>query len=151
MNRRDFLKSATVVSAGLAFSKAEYVFAKDASTGTWRTFDVTTHVDVLKPSGITRIWVPAALISATPFQKTLSNTFEAPGGTAKLVKIKAESLGIISAEFPAGVKPSLTVTSRIATQNIAVISPRPPRGTRRTTPSWSIFCNRRISCPPTAS
>ncbi len=116
------------MSAGLAFSKAEYVFAKDASTGTWRTFDVTTHVDVLKPSGITRIWVPAALISATPFQKTLSNTFEAPGGTAKLVKIKAESLGIISAEFPAGVKPSLTVTSRVATQNIAVDLSAPSKG-----------------------
>ena len=67
MNRRDFLRSATVVSAGLAFSKAEYVFARDVSSGTWRTFDVTTHVEVLKPSGTTRIWAPAALISPTPF------------------------------------------------------------------------------------
>ncbi len=130
MNRRDFLRSATVVSAGLALSKADYVFAKDASTGTWRTFDVTTHVEVLKPSGITRIWVPAALISPTPFQKTLSNTFEAPGGSAKLVKIKAESLGIVSAEFPAGVTPSLTVTSRVATQNIAVDLSAPGEGTQ---------------------
>jgi transglutaminase-like putative cysteine protease len=128
MNRRDFLRSATVVSAGLAFSRAEHAFGRDASPGTWRTFDVTTRVDVLKPSGITRIWVPAALISPTPFQKTLSNTFEAPGGTAKLVKIKAESLGIISAEFPAGVKRSLTVTSRVATQNIAVDLSTPSQG-----------------------
>jgi transglutaminase-like putative cysteine protease len=128
MNRRDFLRSATVVSAGLAFSKAEYVFARDVSAGAWRTFDVTTQVEVLKPSGTTRIWVPAALISTTPFQKTLSNTFEAPGGTAKLVKIKAESLGIISAEFPAGAKPSLTVTSRVTTQNIAVDLSAPSKG-----------------------
>ncbi len=96
MNRRDFLRSATVVSAGLALSKADYVFAKDASTGTWRTFDVTTHVEVLKPSGTTRIWVPAALINPTPFQKTLSNTFEAPGGSAKLTsllrKLEADDL-----------------------------------------------------------
>jgi len=120
VNRRDFLRSATVVSAGLAFSKAECVFALDISTGNWRSFDVITRVEVLKPSGVTRIWVPAALISPTPFQKTLSNTFEAPGGTAKLVKIKAESLGIVSAEFPAGVKPVLAVTSRVSTQNIAV-------------------------------
>jgi transglutaminase-like putative cysteine protease len=120
VKRRDFLRSATVVSAGLAFSKAECVFARDVSAENWRSFDVTTRVEVLKPSGVTRIWVPAALISPTPFQKTLSNTFVAPGGTAKLVKIKAESLGIVSAEFPAGVKPVLTVTSRVSTQNIAI-------------------------------
>jgi hypothetical protein len=128
MNRRDFLRSATVVSAGLALSKAEYVFAKDTASGTWRTFDVTTHVEVLKPSGVTRIWVPAALTSSTPFQKTLSNTYEAPGGSAKLVKIKAESLGVVSAEFPAGVKPELTVVSRVSTQNIAVDLSAPGKG-----------------------
>jgi transglutaminase-like putative cysteine protease len=132
MNRRDFLRSATVVSAGLALSKAEYVFAKDTASGTWRTFDVTTHVELLKPSGTTRIWVPAALISSTPFQRTLSNTYQAPGGSAKLVKIKAESLGIVSAEFPAGVKPELTVTSRVSTQNIAVDLSAPSKGRKAT-------------------
>jgi transglutaminase-like putative cysteine protease len=130
MKRRDFLISATVASAGLAFSKAEYLFAGDAPSGAWRTFDVTTHVEVLKPSGITRIWVPAALISPTPFQKTLSNRFEAPGGKVKLIKIKAESLGIVSAEFPTGVKPNLTVTSRVATQNIAVDLSAPSKGVK---------------------
>ncbi|MDR3722416.1 MAG: transglutaminase-like domain-containing protein [Candidatus Acidoferrales bacterium] len=128
MNRRDFLRSATVVSAGLAFSKAKYVFAADVPSGAWRTFDVTTHVEVLKSSGITRIWVPAALISPTPFQKTLSNQYVAPGGKVKLIKDKAESLGIVSAEFPAGVKPELTVTSRISTQNIAVDLSAPSKG-----------------------
>jgi transglutaminase-like putative cysteine protease len=130
MKRRDFLISATVASAGLAFSKAEYLFAGDSPSGAWRTFDVTTHVEVLKPSGITRIWVPAALISPTPFQKTLSNRYEAPGGKVKLVKIKAESLGIVSAEFPAGVKPELTVTSRVLTQNIAVDLSAPSKGVK---------------------
>jgi transglutaminase-like putative cysteine protease len=128
MNRRDFLRSATVVSAGLALSKAEYVFAGDVPPGAWRTFDVTTHVEVLKPAGITRIWVPAALISPTPFQKTLSNHYTAPGGKVKLVKDKAESLGIVSAEFPAGVRPELTVTSRVSTQNIAVDLSSPTKG-----------------------
>jgi transglutaminase-like putative cysteine protease len=128
MKRRDFLISATVASAGLAFSKADNLFAGDVPSGAWRTFDVTTHVEVLKPSGVTRIWVPAALISPTPFQKTLSNHYEASGGKAKLVKDKAESLGIVSAEFPSGVKPSLTVTSRVSTQNIAIDLSAPNKG-----------------------
>ena len=121
MKRRDFLRSAGVVSAGLAFPKATTrLFAADASAGGWRTFELTTRVELLKPSGMTRIWLPAALISRTPFQKTLANTFHAEGGSAKMTESKADALGIVFAEFPAGAKPVLTLTSRIATKNIAV-------------------------------
>ena len=81
---------------------------------------MTTNVEVLKTSGITRIWVPAALLGQTPFQKTLSNVFKAEGGTAKtVVASNADALGIIAAEFPSGVRPILTITSRIATSNYA--------------------------------
>jgi transglutaminase-like putative cysteine protease len=64
--------------------------------------------------------MPTALTTQMPFQNTLSNTFNADGGTAKMIESKADALGIIAAEFPAGVKPILTVTSRIATRNFAV-------------------------------
>ena len=69
MNRRHFLCSASAVSACFAFSKKGLLFAEETSSS-WRTFEVTTRVEVLKPSGTTRIWVPAALIAQTPFQKT---------------------------------------------------------------------------------
>jgi transglutaminase-like putative cysteine protease len=120
MNRRDFLQSAGIVSASLAFPKTSYLFAHDAPTENWRSFEVTTRVEVLKPSGTTRIWVPTALLTPTPFQKTFANTFQADGGTAKLLGSKRDSLGFIAAEFPAGAKPILTVTSRIATKDCAV-------------------------------
>jgi hypothetical protein len=81
---------------------------------------VTTRAEVLKPSGATKVWLPAALGIETPFQKTLSNTFNADGGTARMVEGKADGLGIIAAEFPAGVRPVLTLTSRVATKNYAV-------------------------------
>jgi hypothetical protein len=64
--------------------------------------------------------VPAALSNHTPFQRTLSNTFNADGGTAKIFESKANSVGIIAAEFPAGAKPILTVTSQVKTKNYAV-------------------------------
>lgn len=65
--------------------------------------------------------MPAALVSPTPFQKTLTNEFKAEGGTAKLIESSgADSLGMIAAEFPAGVVPVLTVTSRVTTRNFAV-------------------------------
>jgi transglutaminase-like putative cysteine protease len=120
MNRRDFLQSGSIVSASFAFAKAGRLFSQITMLDRWRTFQVTTRVEVLKTSGTTRVWVPAALISETPFQKTLANTFNAEGGTAKLLESKTDALGIIAAEFPAEVRPVLTVTSRIATKNCAV-------------------------------
>ena len=120
MERRDFLRSIGVMSAAMAFPKAGRLLAEATPPEVWRTFDVTTGVQVLKPSGTTRIWIPAALVSPTRFQKTLANEFKAEGGAAKLIESGPDSLGIITAEFPAGVKPVLTVTSRIATKNFAV-------------------------------
>jgi transglutaminase-like putative cysteine protease len=117
MNRRNFLQSGGIVSVSLAFAKARQLLSQVTTADRWRSFQVTTCVEVLKPSGTTRIWVPAALISETPFQKTLANTFNSEGGTARLVESKTDALGIIAAEFPAGVRPILTVTSRIATKD----------------------------------
>jgi hypothetical protein len=96
------------------------LFSQVTAVDGWRTFQVTTRVEVLKPSGTTRIWVPAALMGETPFQKTFSNTFNCDGGTAKLIESKTDALGIIAAEFPPGVKPVLTVTNQIATKDCAV-------------------------------
>ncbi len=120
MKRREFLQATGLLSASLAFPKASRLFARDAAIDTWRTFEVTTRVEVLNSSGITRIWVPAAISGANPFQKTLSNTFSAEGGSAKLFESNADALGIVAAEFPAGARPVLTVTSRVATRDYAV-------------------------------
>jgi transglutaminase-like putative cysteine protease len=131
MNRRDFLRSTGVFSASLTFARAGRLFAK--STTDWRTFEVTTRVEVLKTSGTTRIWLPAPLISQMPFQKTLSATFHAEGGTAKTIENNPDALGIIVAEFPSGVKPVLTLTSRVTTKSCAVdlsAPSKPPKDNR---------------------
>jgi transglutaminase-like putative cysteine protease len=66
------------------------------------------------------VWLPAPLTNVTPFQRTLSNKFTADGGKVRMVKAKTEGLGIVAAEFPAGVKPIVTLTSQVATRNYAV-------------------------------
>jgi transglutaminase-like putative cysteine protease len=81
---------------------------------------VTTRVEVLKPSGKTRVWLPGALLARTSFQRTLSNNFNAEGGSAKIVAANADGLGIIAADFPAGSRPVLTLTSRVETRDYAV-------------------------------
>jgi transglutaminase-like putative cysteine protease len=124
MNRRDFLQAASVVSARLAFS---------SPVERWRTFEVTTRIEVLRASGATRIWVPMALAGETQFQRTIKNTFSGEGGTC-------ETIGnMIAAEFPAGVRPVLTVTSRAATRNWAVNLAAPSQTRRVNTSELNDF------------
>ena len=125
MDRRGFLQSTGIVAASLALPKAGRLWAESATSGGWRTFEVTTRVEVLKYSGTTRVWLPTALIKPTRFQRTLANTFNCEGGTARLVESKPDALGIIAAEFPTGVRPVVTLRSRVQTKNFAVdlISP----------------------------
>jgi transglutaminase-like putative cysteine protease len=125
MNRREFLTYTSAAGIAVSLSRVDRAFALDPMPADWRTFEVITSVEVLKPSGNTRVWLPAALLGAAPFQKTLSNDFKAEGGTVKLVENKADALGIVVAEFPAGVKPSITLTSRIATRNYEVDLSKP--------------------------
>jgi transglutaminase-like putative cysteine protease len=119
MRRRDFLRSSGALSAGFFLSKAAPLLGETLSP-IWRTFDVTTRVEVLKPNGETRIWIPAALIREKPFQKTLSNKFTAEGGSANLSESRQDSLGIVTGTFPAGATPVLTLTSRVSLKNFAV-------------------------------
>jgi transglutaminase-like putative cysteine protease len=129
MDRRTFLKSAGAVSASLALPRTSRLFALDQAPEPWRTFEVTTRVEVLKPSGVTYVWLPAAILRETPFQKTLANEFKAEGGIAEMVESKKDALVFVRAKFPEGVKPILSLTCRVKTKNYGVdlAAKRPPK------------------------
>ncbi len=120
MNRRDFLRSAGIASASLALPNVTRLYALGGGAVGWRIFEVTTRVEVLKSSGSTLVWLPAALVDRTPYQRTIFNKFTADDGTAEMIEKKADAMGIVAAKFPAGVRPALTLTSRIATKDRAV-------------------------------
>jgi len=125
MNRREFLTYTSGAAIGASLPRVAQAFALDPVSAGWRTFEVTTRVEVLKPSGTTRVWLPTALAVATPFQRTLANDFKAEGGTTKLVENRPDALGIVVVEFPAGTTPVVTLTSRIATKNYEVDLSKP--------------------------
>ena len=129
MNRRDLLKAAGSLAAGFAF----------AEDSRWRTFEVTTQIEVLKPSGATHIWVPEPLLSGTPYQRRLSNTFQCEGSARQTIVSKADALGVIVAEFPSGKKPLLTVASRIQTRDWSVDLSTPGHAPKATAAELSHF------------
>ena len=117
LNRRTFLRSTS--AAGLGALAASIGHAQVPQRR--RTFEIVTRVHVLQPQGRTRIWIPAPLIHPTAYQQSISNTFAAEGGHVRLVEASPhDALGIVAAEFEAGVVPIVTVTSRVVTTNHAV-------------------------------
>jgi len=124
MDRREFLITASAAAVASRLPDTHAFLPFGASAGA-RTFEVVTRVEILKPSGMTRIWVPTALIAETPFQKTLESSFHADGGTAQRVENKADGLAMVMAEFGPGAKPVVTVNTRIETRPYAVDLSKP--------------------------
>jgi len=126
MDRREFLRFSSIDSASIMYpTLAPPAFAQSDAGGQWRTFEVTTQVEILKPAGVTRVWVPAPLTLEAPYQRTLSNDFTAEGGRSAIVTDAKYGAGIVWAEWPEGVRPVLTQTSRFSLRNVAVDLSRP--------------------------
>jgi len=125
MNRRQFLRSSISLSALTVLSGRLPLARAAADSGKWRDFEVTTQVEVLRPAGVTRVWLPTPLAVETPYQKPVGNTWKAEGGRVAFQTDARYGAGIVSAEWPAGQQPVLTLTSRFATRDIAVDLAKP--------------------------
>src|SRR6202166_3373065 len=79
MDRRGFLRSASIVSAGLAFPETALLFAEGPPSSDWRTFELTTRVEITKPSGATRVWLPVPLTTNAPFFSSRRRHTRSPG------------------------------------------------------------------------
>jgi len=119
MQRREFLKQGLAVSAGLAFSGvpnlARLVRADEGAK--WRTFEVTTRVEVLNPVGGVRAWVPIPLLTNTNYFKRMDDTWTGNYSSVKSVPYDKYT-GFVFAEWPAAEKaPVLEVKSKFMTQD----------------------------------
>ncbi len=130
MDRRNFLKTGALLPAlGVtaasvtipSFINAAHAQSAAPADPAWRTFEVTTRVELLKPAGTTRIWLPVPLMSDTEYQKGNGNTWAADGGRVSFTMDPKYAAGIVYAEFPDSMKkPVVTLTNRFATRDYAV-------------------------------
>jgi len=126
MNRRSFLRLTGAAAASLALPLPKLGRAEAAAAPRWRVFEVTTHVELLRPKGVSRVWVPLPLAVETPFQKPLDNHWEAPGGKASFAHDARYGVTLVSAEWPEGVQPVLEVKSKVTTRDWGVDLLAPP-------------------------
>jgi transglutaminase-like putative cysteine protease len=121
VHRRTFLQAGA--AAALLGALPRVSFAQQLPfnpvTGEWRTFEVTTRVEILFPAGVSRAWIPVPSVERD-YQKLLGNSWSG-NAAARLASDGKYGALMVAAEWgPAEKTPVLEVVSRFATVNRAV-------------------------------
>ncbi len=133
--RRQFIRKMAASSVAAAFPAINFAQSASAAPerqfnpqpGGWRTFDVTTRVDLLKPQGATRVWLPVPALN-TAWQQSLPSSFTS-NGQGELSEDRANGVRMLQVVFAGSEdKPFAELTSRIQTQNRATAWNAPATG-----------------------
>ena len=125
MNRRTFLKLSALVPAVSTLShvpggrRVASAQGKDFNprSGVWRAYEITTRVEVLKPSGVTRAWIPLPVVDGE-YQRPQGNKWSGNAKVMESVTDPQYGAGMLYAEWPADEKaPVVEVVSRFQTQD----------------------------------
>jgi len=124
MDRRTFLRTGIGVSAAVAAGlklPADATAADTAGQAKWRTFEVTSRLEIIKPSGVTRAWVPMPLMPDTDYQKSLGQSWTGNATTMRVYRDDKYGTEIFYAEWPTGeAAPVAEVVTRFATRDRVV-------------------------------
>jgi transglutaminase-like putative cysteine protease len=120
LNRRQLLQSAAAAAGSLSLPLAAFAQERrfEPQPSVWRTFEVTTRVDVNLSQGATRVWLPIPSVN-TDWQRSLESSFSSNGATTRVTDGR-EGTSILQADFAETVKqPFVELTSRVQTRNRA--------------------------------
>jgi len=122
MKRRAFLAAAAATPAALALP--QWVLAQQLAFNPkpagWRTFELASRVEVMKPEGASTVWIPLPSVEGD-YQDVLGNVWGGNYTRAAVVTDGTYGAKMLMAEFAPGEKaPWVEVTSRFATRDRAV-------------------------------
>jgi transglutaminase-like putative cysteine protease len=113
MHRRSFLFSVLSACTGTRAGSAQGV--------TWRTFEVTTRVEVQGDPGLTRVWLPLAHAPADRYQRVIKQSWRGSADTLRAIRDEKTGIGILFAEWPAAAASrDVELTLQVATRDRAV-------------------------------
>ena len=125
--RRSFLKNTAAAALAASLPSLNFAQAPAVATrtlfapqsGAWRTFEVTTRVDIAKLDGATRVWLPIPSVNSD-YQRSLESSFSS-NGAGKFMQDGQDGAKMLYVDFAADeAKPFAELTSRVQTQNRAV-------------------------------
>jgi len=120
MRRRSFIQAGAAASLlgaipRLALGQQQPFDPRPAG---WRTFETTTRVEILKPEGVSRAWVPVPAVESD-YQKVIGNTWSGNGST-RLERDGKYGAAMVMSEWSAAEKaPVVEVVSTFSTINRA--------------------------------
>ncbi len=121
MHRRQFLRHGLAFSGGLFLAgrfPAHARLGASAKRSEWRRFEVVTNVEVLNPSGVSRLWLPLPLMTDTDYFKGMGNTWSGNAAVSGSLRDPDYGAGMVYAEWAASEKaPVLELTSRFAVRD----------------------------------
>jgi transglutaminase-like putative cysteine protease len=127
MERRSFLKSG--LALGAASLAPRWTFAADLAptpAAGWRTFEVVTRIEILKPAGATQVWIPVPGVDEPAWFKPLGDVRAGNASSVQLTQDSTYGARMIHAVWDAGTpQPALEVSSRFATRDRATAFGKP--------------------------
>jgi transglutaminase-like putative cysteine protease len=91
----------------------------DPQPGAWRSFEMTTRVEVQNAKGATRVWLPLPSVDSD-YQKPLDDRWTTSGPDAHILADAKAGTKMLFVEFPADIAPVVELTSRIQTRSRAL-------------------------------
>lgn len=124
MKRRDFVVSAAALAAFPKLSFAQQKEFNPTQSEKWRSFEIVTRVEVVKPAGAARAWIPVPAVDES-WQRTVGNSWNG-NGTMRLAHDPKYGAAMLYAEWTDSQKaPVVELTSRFATRDRAVDFSKP--------------------------
>ncbi|HZN85891.1 MAG TPA: transglutaminase domain-containing protein [Burkholderiales bacterium] len=145
MDRRSFLKS-----AGAAATASALPWRAALAAEGWQAYEIVSRVEILKPSGVSRTWVPLPLSDDTPWHKAVGNAWSGNAAQARVMSDGKYGVGMLVAEWSPGVaEPVIEVTSRFMTRERSVDLSRPGADPRRLSAEEQAFYTAPTELIPT--
>ncbi len=114
MDRRTFIKSGAALPAAAALPWGS-AFAAEAP---WRTFEITTTVQVLKPKGVSRAWLPLPMMDDSDWHRSGGNESSGNAARTQIYRDGKYGAGMLYAEWsPEQANPTVVLSSRFSTRD----------------------------------
>jgi transglutaminase-like putative cysteine protease len=123
LDRRSLLTAGGGAPPAAAFPRlalAQQLPFEPRKSEAWRTFEVTTRVEILFPEGATRTWLPVPSVNSV-YQKAIDNAWSGNASTMTILHDGKYGAGLFYAEWSAAERnPVVELYSRFATRDHAV-------------------------------
>ncbi len=157
MDRRTFIRTAAVASAALATGRLSNAVAADAPMQTafapnpangWRTFEVTTRVEVAQPEGVSRAWIPLPSVTEADWIHPQGKLWLGNAASVRIEKDPVWGAQILVAEWEAFEKaPVVEVTSRFSTRDRLVDLFKPGKVAPLDKPTFQLYTHATAMLP----